>query len=193
MSFKGEPLLRPRWRRMARAGFAYLPDRDLLAPHRTVREHLELVVRQFEWAGYDEAVERCELGPLLDARCAGLSTGERRRAEVAVMLARRPDCLLADEPYRNLDPADRHLLADAFRALAAAGCAVVVTGHEVEDLALGADAITWCTDGTTYELGPPRAALTHWRLVRDYLGAARGERLLEALDSVECAAHPSLN
>lgn len=181
VSFKNHALLRPRWHLLARQGFVYLPDRALLSPDRTVRQHLNAVIRQFHLPDYGTAVESCKLGPLLDRRCGALSTGERRRAEVATALARRPDCLLADEPYRNLDPEDRGIVAAAIRGLAAQGCAVVVTGHEVEDLVLSVDTVVWCTDGTTYELGTPHEALTHWRFVRSYLGEGRAEQILAEL------------
>lgn len=180
--FKSRPILRPRWHLLAREGFAYLPDRELLSLGRTVRYHLDTVVRQFGLPGYGWVVESCQAGSLLDRRCAGLSEGERRRAELAVTLVRRPVCLLADEPFRNLDPADREIIAVTLGRVAREGCAVVVTGHEVEDLMAGVDSVTWCTDGTTYELGTPWDALQHWRFVRNYVGPARTARLLGVLD-----------
>lgn len=176
--YKGRASLRPRWHRMARDGFAYLPDRELLSPRRTVRQHLEDVVSQFRLPGYGTAVEQCRIEPLLTSLCGGLSTGERRRVEVATLLVRRPDCLLADEPYRNLDPLDRQIIAGALRELTTEGCAVVVTGHEIEDLVLSVDAVSWCTDGTTYELGTPQEALSDWRLVQSYLGEDRAKGLI---------------
>ena len=181
--YKGKVSLRPRWHRMARDGFAYLPDCELLSPNSTVRDHLDAVVSQFGLDGYGAAVETCNIAPLMDRRCGVLSTGERRRAEVATLLVRRPDCLLADEPYRNLDPLDRRVIAAALRTVTDQGCAVVVTGHEVEDLLLSVDSVSWCTDGTTYELGTPREALTNWRLVQTYLGGNRAKELLAELDS----------
>jgi len=181
VSFRDRFVRRPRWHQMAREGFAYLPDRELLSPGRTVRYHLETIRRQFSLPGYEAAVEQRGLGLLLDRACGTLSEGERRRAEVATVLVRRPVCLLADEPYRNLDPADRAIIAAAIRQLANEGCAVVVTGHEVEDLLLSVDAVIWCTDRTTYELGTPREALAHWRFVSTYIGPVRADRLAAEL------------
>lgn len=181
VSFKDRFVPRPRWHRMAREGFAYLPDRELLSPSRTVRFHLETVRRQFRLPGYGSAVERCGVGPLLDRACGTLSEGERRRVEVATVAVARPACLLADEPYRNLDPADREIIAGVIRQLANEGCAVVVTGHEVEELLRSVDAVVWCTDRTTYELGTPREALAHWRFVSAYIGPIRADRLVREL------------
>ncbi len=181
VSYLGRIVEAHQWHRLARRGFAYLPDRELLSPYRTVRQQLSSVVRQFDLPGYELAVSRCDLEALLDRWVAEISTGELRRAEVGCLVARRPECLLADEPYRNLDPADRAIIGAALRELAADGCAVVITGHEVEEILLSVDRVIWCTDGTTYDLGTPRASLGHWRFVRDYVGEARAERLLTEL------------
>lgn len=58
-----------------------------------------------------------------------------------------------------------------FRALAASGVAVLITGHEVPTLLAAAHHISWCTNGTTYELGPPEMAVSHEAFRRDYLGS----------------------
>lgn len=177
--FKGRALAHPRWPQLARDGLFYLPDRDLLAPSRTVREHLAHVAERFATDGFDAVVARLELSTLLDRKVAGLSTGERRRAELGVALSRRPDCLLVDEPHRNIDPTDQSLVTGGLVALARQGCAVVVTGHEVEQLLPAADQVVWCTDGTTYDLGQSREALAHERFVLEYVGRDRASRLLQ--------------
>jgi ABC-type multidrug transport system ATPase subunit len=177
VTYQGTAYLRPRWHTLARRGLYYLPDRDLLSPGRTVREHLRAVTRQFRLGDQPVAVELLELAPFLDRRCGDLSTGERRRVEVASAVTRGPECLLADEPFRHIDPRDRRLIGAALQHLAAGGCAVVVTGHDVEDLFDLADSVVWCTDGTTYELGSPVDAASNWRFAATYLGAARAARL----------------
>lgn len=87
---------------------------------------------------------------------------------------RRPTCLLVDEPLRNLAPIDADHLLQVFREMAREGCAVVITGHEVPALLGAAHHVTWCTSGTTYEMGPPFMARTDERFVRDYLGSSGG-------------------
>ena len=85
--------------------------------------------------------------------------------------ARRPRCLLADEPCRSLDPKDAEWLTAELKGVAANGVAVVVTGHEVPFLLAAADHVTWCASGTTHELGTPNAALQHDGFRREYLRA----------------------
>jgi ABC-type lipopolysaccharide export system ATPase subunit len=106
----------------------------------------------------------------VDRRPHQLSGGERRRAEVAAVFVRKPRCLLADEPYRGVAPNDAEDLTKAFSALASSGVAIVVTGHEVPTLLDAADHVTWCTSGTTYELGPPATAIHNEAFRRGYLG-----------------------
>ena len=54
------------------------------------------------------------------------------------------------------------------------GCAVVISGHEVHTLLDVADRITWCTAGTTDELGSPADARAHEAFRREYLGPGSG-------------------
>ena len=83
---------------------------------------------------------------------------------------RRPTCLLVDEPLRNLAPMDAEGLLTVLRDMARDGCAVILTGHEAPAIMAGVDHVTWCTAGTTYELGPPFMARTDERFQREYLG-----------------------
>jgi ABC-type multidrug transport system ATPase subunit len=142
----------------------------------TVRQHLEAVARQAIHVGaggeIDDAARLTGIADRLDQRPAALSGGELRRAELAVALVRAPDCLLADEPYRGIAPHDAEVLSAVFRHLAAGGCAVVVSGHEVASLMDVANNVVWCTDGTTCVLGPPAVARADWRFRQGYLGPA---------------------
>lgn len=157
---------------LAADGLFYLPDHDLLSTAFTLRRQLEMFRERFQGRDVRESAERMGVAMHLDKRPHQLSGGERRRAELAAVLVRRPVCLLADEPYRGISPIDHDILTATLRDLAADGVAVVVTGHEVPTLLDAADHITWCTSGTTYELGAPDVARTHDAFCREYLCAA---------------------
>ena len=166
----GEALERATLPALARRGVMYLPDDGVFSSAFTLGRQLAFFVRQFPGGDVACAAQITRVSHLLDRRPHQLSGGERRRAELAAALVRRPTCLVADEPYRGIAPLDAELLTEVFRALAADGCAVVVTGHETPTLLDAADHVTWCTDGTTYELGPPSAAERHERFGSEYLG-----------------------
>ena len=163
-------LMRPRFPLLARRGLFFLPDHDLLSRSLTLEQHLVLVAGTFGLEPDLALIDALRLRDHLSKRPHQLSGGERRRAEVAVAAARRPRFLLADEPLRDIAPIDREVLLDVFRQIAARGAAVVVTGHEVRALLPAVDHVTWCTDGTTYELGPPAIAVEHARFRQMYLG-----------------------
>lgn len=165
----GQHVDRPSPARLARAGVFYLPDHNLLSSAFTLGEQLRFFQQRFMRRSVAEAAELAHVGHLLMQKPQTFSGGELRRAELAAALARRPDCVLADEPFRGIAPVDHALIADIFRGMAAEGCAVVVTGHEVPSLMELADHVTWCTAGTTYELGAPLAARAHEAFQRDYL------------------------
>jgi len=168
--FRGRALLRPRHAALSRGGLFYLPDHEVLSSAFTVGWQLALFAARYRRRTVGEAAELTGIAHLLDRRPYQLSGGELRRAELSLALVRRPDCLLADEPYRGIAPADHDRLTQLFRALAADGCAVVVTGHEVPTLLAAADHVTWCTAGTTHELGSPLAASAHDAFRAGYLG-----------------------
>jgi lipopolysaccharide export system ATP-binding protein len=168
--FDGRAYESARLTELAAAGLFYLPDHDLFSTAFTVRHQLEMFRRQFGGQDVDESAGRMGIADHLDKRPPELSGGERRRAEVTAVFVRRPKCLLADEPYRGIAPKDAEDLTRAFADLAADGMAVVITGHEVPTLLDAADHISWCTSGTTYELGPPAVAARHDQFRRDYLG-----------------------
>ena len=185
--FNGTAYVRPRLPTLASRGLFFLPDRELFSPRRTTRAHLTMISRQFPGSSVADAVRVLSLESLLDRRCDSLSTGELRRAEVAGALVRAPSCLLADEPFRHIDPRDRAVIVEALILVAAQGCAVVVTGHDVEDLFRVASRVVWCTDGTTYELGTPSEAAENWRFGNTYLGASRVARLREDVSNKSAA------
>jgi ABC-type multidrug transport system ATPase subunit len=156
---------------LATRGVFYLPDHDILAPTYTLDMQLGLFERRYGLRSRREAARLARVEHLLDRRPGSFSGGELRRAELALAITRRPIVLIADEPYRGITPADHDDLTGLFRALTAEGCAVVVTGHEVPSLLHAADHVTWCTSGTTYELGTPEQAREHHAFRRDYLGS----------------------
>jgi len=168
--FAGRPYLDARHHRLAADGLFYLPIRGLLSRARAVGTQLDMFRRQFNRGLAQDSLAWLRLDHLLKRTPDQLSGGELRRAEIAAALVRDPKCLVADEPFLGVASKDVELLSEAFRAMARRGCAVVITGHEVPALFSVATCVTWCTAGTTYELGPPDAARTHARFRREYLG-----------------------
>ncbi len=164
-----ERFVRARQPDMARRGVFFLPERSLLCRSFTLRDHLRATEYHFGSDNIDRAVQLLRIGDFLDRLPHMLSGGERRRAELAMAVARGPSCLLADEPFLGVVPKDSELLTDLFRNLSRDGCAVAITGHEVQALFETADDVLWMTGGTTHPLGTPAEARKHDQFVREYL------------------------
>jgi heme ABC exporter ATP-binding subunit CcmA len=75
-------------------------------------------------AGVDERVR--------DVIGARLSAGQRRRAALAVLLARPARLWLLDEPHAGLDAAGRDLLDDLIREAARGGATILLASHELD-------------------------------------------------------------
>ena len=168
--YDGEAYLRPRLHRFARRGLMYLPDRGLFSRRRTLRWHLRLLGLQMGEAPDPKALETMMVGTLLDRTSEEMSGGERRRAELSLVLARRPRCLIADEPLAGIAPSDKEVVSRALRKLAVDGCAVLVTGHDVQPLMDLSDDVVWVVGGTTHWLGSPASARDHFQFRQEYLG-----------------------
>jgi ABC-type multidrug transport system ATPase subunit len=172
--FDGETYPRPRLHHLARLGLMYVPDRGLLSRRRTLRWHHSLLKLQMRADLRPGAVGAMGMEGLLDRRKDQMSGGERRRADLSLVLARGPRCLIADEPLAGLEPGDKETVSGAIRALADRGCAVLVTGHDVEALMDLSDDVVWVVGGTTHWLGSPETAREHFQFRQEYLGS-RGQ------------------
>jgi ABC-type multidrug transport system ATPase subunit len=167
--YDGERITRPRLWRLARRGLFFLPERGLLLQSLTCGEHFRAVAHHHADSHVDEAVEKLRVDELLNRKPRLLSGGELRRVELAVAFARRPRCLIADEPFYGIAPKDAELLIRVFRELADLGTAIIVTGHEVRSLLALADDVIWHTAGTTHALGSPEMAKQHHQFGQEYL------------------------
>lgn len=168
--YDGEARENPKLWRLAGEGLFFVPDRGLLSRRGTLREQLRMLTDRFAEAGTAGVLEQLGVDHLVDSTRDQMSGGERRRAELAMAIGRRPRCLIADEPLTEVEPKDRGAVIHALRHLAETGCAILLTGHEVEDLFTAADEVIWMVAGTTHSLGTPTQARHHHQFRREYLG-----------------------
>ena len=122
----------------ARRGIGYLPQEPSVFTRATVRENLDLAL---EWSRLvanrdsrrEELLEEFKLSALRDQRAGTLSSGERRRLEIARTLAASPRYVLLDEPFSGIDPISIADLQTEIRSLKERGIGVIVTDHNVRD------------------------------------------------------------
>ena len=71
-------------------------------------------------------------GRLADVQVRRLSAGQRRRTALAVLMVRRAEVWLLDEPHSGLDASGRDELDRVLRLAAASGATIVVASHELD-------------------------------------------------------------
>lgn len=79
-----------------------------------------------------EALDACGLRGMEDGFVHKLSGGELRRLAIAGVLALRPEAVILDEPFANLDLAGVRSVLGIVKEMADAGIAVLVVTHEIE-------------------------------------------------------------
>lgn len=90
-----------------------------------------------------------------------LSGGERRKAQLARLLAQQPDLVLLDEPTANLDPDWQERLTGLVAVLHVRHRAtVVMVTHDVGRLPAGCTEVVLLRRGRVLAAGPPEQALT---------------------------------
>ncbi len=166
--------LRARLHKLAQEGLFYLPQGGFFTPDLTLGQHLDALRRCVGCSPSTEILDLLEIRDLLHVKTRAYSGGERRRTEIAVAVMRQPRCLLADEPFGGISPSTAEVIAAALRELAADGCAVIITGHEVPQMLQIADEVVWATAGTTRHVGSPAEAVHHEQFRREYLGPRAG-------------------
>ncbi|PKO13276.1 MAG: energy-coupling factor transporter ATPase [Chloroflexi bacterium HGW-Chloroflexi-10] len=100
----------------------------------------ERVRHAMQWVGLDFEVFK-------DRMTFALSGGERRKVALASTLALDPTLLLLDEPTAGLDPVARRDILARIKSIHQQGKTIIVSSHQLEDLALLTSQITLLSEG----------------------------------------------
>ena len=159
--------------RQARArSLGYLPQNPQILWPLTVRElvalgrrpHAGLVSAAADAAAIDAALEAFELTGFAARPARALSGGEQMRVHLARLHAGQHALLLVDEPTAALDPRAQLQVLTALRALAAAGCGVLLVLHDLPLAARYCDRLLVLADGQAVVCDSPAVALSDARL-----------------------------
>jgi ABC-2 type transport system ATP-binding protein len=120
-----------------RSRVAYVTQAPSVYPDLSVRENLRFFARILGVGRerIEQAIETVRLGELADRVVRDTSGGQRARVSLATALLGDPDVLILDEPTVGVDPVLRAELWRAFDSLAAAGKALMVSSHVMDEAA----------------------------------------------------------
>lgn len=151
----------------------YVPQDDALHRALTVRRELSYAaeLRMPETSAEDrqsritEVLDQVDLGDRSEVRIRRLSGGQRKRVSVALELLTGPPMLILDEPTSGLDPGLEARTMTLLSQVAATGRIVLVATHAMESIER-ADALCVLVGGHVAFFGPPREALSYFRVDR---------------------------
>jgi ABC-2 type transport system ATP-binding protein len=102
-----------------------------------------------------------------EQKIKGLSHGERTKATLLLVLARKPKLLVLDEPTTGLDPVARHeVLRELTAAMADEGRSILFSSHNTQDIEQISDQVTFIDRGHIIDSMDKEAYLDRWRRLR---------------------------
>ncbi|MFE0257399.1 ATP-binding cassette domain-containing protein [Streptomyces sp. NPDC059010] len=147
---------------------AWLPQRVPTSRQLSAREYVAYVAwlkgeeRSRAWERAGAALDQVGLAEQARSKTARLSGGQLRRVGIACALAHDARVILLDEPTAGLDPHQRTVFRDVLREVAAK-TPVLMSTHDIADLADEADTVTLMKDGTVLHHGGTESFLDHAR------------------------------
>ncbi|MFF1376380.1 ATP-binding cassette domain-containing protein [Streptomyces sp. NPDC058308] len=157
----------PSMSREYRTRVAWMPQTITAMTGLTAREQvaytgwLKGMNRADAWTTAATALDRVQMKDRADAKTKQLSGGQLRRVGVASALVHDARILLLDEPTAGMDPTQRRVFRDLILNLATDEVQVLMSTHDVADLAEEADHVTVLAEGAIRFNGATRDFLAH--------------------------------
>ena len=150
-----------------------------LFPHLTVAQNIAFGLGQAskseQSAVVAEMAELVQLSAYLSRYPHELSGGQQQRVAIARSLACKPDLLLLDEPFSNIDSQVRYQLIEEIKTiLKSQKVAAVFVTHSKEEAFVFADKLALMEQGKIVQIGNPVELYQqpHSRFVADFLGSS---------------------
>ena len=160
----------------AQRGLGYLPQEASIFRKMTVRENIQAIL---EISGHhkneiaaevNRLLEDLNIGHIKDSPAVALSGGERRRVEIARVLATKPRFILLDEPFAGVDPIAVIDIQNIIAFLKERGIGVLITDHNVRETLRICDRAYIISEGSVLATGIPEELVQNERVREVYLG-----------------------
>lgn len=160
----------------ARLGVGYLPQEASIFRKMTVEQNIRAIleISTKDKSRIDGEVEKLladlNIGHLRHNPAPSLSGGERRRVEIARVLAMKPRFILLDEPFAGVDPIAVIDIQKIIDFLKSRGIGVLITDHNVRETLSICDRAYIISDGTVLASGKPDDLVNNEQVRSVYLG-----------------------
>ncbi|HHO0718275.1 TPA: LPS export ABC transporter ATP-binding protein [Neisseria meningitidis] len=160
----------------ARLGIGYLPQENSIFRKMTVEQNIRAIleIRIKDKKQIDGEVEKLladlNIGHLRRSPAPALSGGERRRVEIARVLAVKPRFILLDEPFAGVDPIAVIDIQKIIVFLKSRGIGVLITDHNVRETLSICDRAYIISDGAVLASGRPDDLVGNEKVRAVYLG-----------------------
>jgi len=117
-----------------------------------------------------EVLARVRLDGRESTVAGALSHGEKRKLEIALLLAERPRVMLLDEPMAGMSAEEVPALVDVVRGLTADGQSVLMVEHHMDVVLDLADRVAVMHHGALLVVDTPDAVMANRTVQEAYLG-----------------------
>ena len=98
-------------------------------------EMLSILYPTFDRELFDSLIKTAQAEGTLEKRYFELSTGERVKAELAFLIARKPKLIILDEPLANIDPVFKMDILELLqKGVAENGTGVLISTHLIDEI-----------------------------------------------------------
>lgn len=114
----------------------------------------------------DEVIAFTGLSQALKKRASAYSMGMKQRLALGIAILTKPTFLILDEPFSGLDPHGASELRDLIKGLAAEGCGILFSSHEILEVEKTAHRNLFIKDGRVIHLakGEQRGSMREYKL-----------------------------
>ncbi|MDU1345538.1 LPS export ABC transporter ATP-binding protein [Eikenella corrodens] len=160
----------------ARLGLGYLPQEASIFRKMTVEENIRAILQLHETDRHtiesrlNDLLGDLNITHLRQSPAPALSGGERRRVEIARVLAMSPRFILLDEPFAGVDPIAVIDIQNIINFLKQRGIGVLITDHNVRETLRICDRAYIINNGAVLASGRPEELVGNEEVRAVYLG-----------------------
>lgn len=156
-------------------GLGYLPQEASIFRKMTVRDNILSILelhypKNEQEKKLKELLQDLKIEHIKHSYGQALSGGERRRVEIARVLATRPNFILLDEPFAGVDPLSISDIQSIILYLKQQNIGILITDHNARETLKICDHTYVINNGEVLEEGSPSDLVNNEQVKKIYLG-----------------------